>query len=83
MYIAVYVDDLLIVGSKHCRDKEDQAEPKESFSDDRSGPWSYYLGMIHPARPPKQNTALSQEAYVDKVAHQFDMLATVHPSARL
>jgi hypothetical protein len=71
MYIAVYVDDLLIVGPSIAEIKRIKRALRNRFHMTDLGPCSYYLGMS--IRRDRQNRILylSQEAYIDKVIHQF------------
>lgn len=71
MYIAVYVDDLLIVGPSIAEIKRIKRALRNLFHMTDIGPCSYYLGMF--IRRDRQNSILylGQEAYIDKVIHQF------------
>lgn len=71
MYIAVYVDDLLIVGPSIAEIKRIKRALRNRFHMTDLGPCSYYLGMS--IRRDRQNRILylNQEAYIDKVIQQF------------
>ena len=73
MYIAVYVDDLLIIGPSIAEIKKIKRSLRNRFQMTDLGPCSYYLGMS--IRRDRQNRILylSQEAYIHKVIHQFGM----------
>lgn len=73
MYIAVYVDDLLIIGPSIAEIKKIKRSLRNRFHMTDLGPCSYYLGMA--IRRDRQNRILylSQEAYVHKVLQQFGM----------
>ena len=74
MYIAVYVDDLLIIGPSIAEIKRIKRSLRNRFHMTDLGPCSYYLGMT--IRRDRQNRILylSQEAYIHKVLQQFEML---------
>lgn len=74
MYIAVYVDDLLIIGPSIAEIKRIKRSLRNRFHMTDLGPCSYYLGMT--IRRDRQNRILylSQEAYVRKVLQRFEML---------
>ena len=71
MYIAVYVDDLLIVGLSIAEIKKIKRSLRNRFQMTDLGPCSYYLGMSVQRDRQNRILYLSQEAYIDKVAHQF------------
>jgi len=73
VYIAVYVDDLLIFGPSLAEIKKIKRSLRNRFQMTDLGPCSYYLGMS--IRRDRQNRILylSQEAYIHKVIHQFGM----------
>jgi hypothetical protein len=71
MYIAVYVDDLLIVGPSTAEIKQIKRRLANRFQMTDLGPCSYYLGMSVQRDRQNRKLYLSQEAYIDKVAHQF------------
>jgi hypothetical protein len=71
MYIAVYVDDLLIVGPSIAEIKKIKRSLRNRFQMTDLGPCSYYLGMSVQRDRQNRMLYLSQEAYIDKVAHQF------------
>jgi reverse transcriptase-like protein len=72
-FIAVYVDDLLIIGP----DKKEIQIIKDALSNRFKmvdiGPCKYYLGMeIHRDRP-NRTLRLSQKGYIDRVLFEFGM----------
>lgn len=71
MYIAVYVDDLLIVGPSIAEIKKIKRSLRNRFQMTDLGRCSYYLGMSVHRDHQNRTLYLSQEAYIDKVAHQF------------
>jgi len=73
MYIAVYVDDLLIVGPSIAEIKRIKRALRNRFHMTDLGPCSYYLGMS--IKRDRQNRVLylSQESYINKVAQQFGL----------
>ncbi|KAJ6047020.1 uncharacterized protein N7446_011854 [Penicillium canescens] len=73
MYIAVYVDDLLIVGPSIAEIKKIKRSLRNRFQMTDLGPCSYYLGISIQRDRQNRKLSLSQEAYIDKVAHQFDI----------
>ncbi|GFF60834.1 hypothetical protein IFM51744_10503 [Aspergillus udagawae] len=77
IYIAVYVDDLLIVGPSVAEIKKIKWSLRNRFQMTDLGPCSYYLGIS--VRRDRQNRTLylSQETYINKVAHQFGISNSV------
>jgi hypothetical protein len=73
MYIAVYVDDLLIVGPSIAEIKKIKRSLRNRFQMTDLGPCSYYLGISIQRDRQNRKLFLSQEAYIDKVAHQSDI----------
>ncbi|KAJ5283470.1 hypothetical protein N7505_001450 [Penicillium chrysogenum] len=71
MYIAVYVDDLLLVGPSIAEIKKIKRSLRNRFQMTDLGPCSYYLGMSIRRDRQNRNLYLSQEAYIDKVTSQF------------
>jgi hypothetical protein len=71
MYIAVYVDDLLIVGPSIAEIKRIKRGLRNRFQMTDLGPCSYYLGMSVQRDRQNRILYLSQEAYINKVVHQF------------
>jgi hypothetical protein len=73
LYIAVYVDDLLIVGPSIAEIKKIKRSLRNRFQMTDLGPCSYYLGMS--VRRDRQNRILylSQEAYINKVLQELGM----------
>ena len=78
VYIAVFVDDLLIMGpsTKEIQHIKDSLEKRFEMTD--LGPCAYYLGMS--VRRDRQNRAifLSQRAYIEKVIRDFGMEDAKH-----
>ncbi|KAK9769258.1 putative Integrase catalytic domain-containing protein [Seiridium cardinale] len=72
-YIAVYVDDLLIVGPTitEINDIKDALKTKFQMSD--LGEVSYYLGMSVRRNRATRTIYLSQRAYLEKILRDFDM----------
>ncbi|EKG09467.1 Integrase catalytic core [Macrophomina phaseolina MS6] len=73
VYIAVYVDDLLIVGPSIAEIKKIKRSLRNRFQMTDLGPCSYYLGMSIQRDQQNRILHLSQEAYIDKIIHQFGM----------
>ena len=73
MYIAVYVDDLLIVGPSIAEIKRIKRQLRNRFQMSDLGPCTYYLGMLIQRDRQNRILRLSQEAYIDKVISQFGM----------
>jgi len=73
MYIAVYVDDLLIVGPSIAEIKRIKGALRNRFQMTDLGPCSYYLGMSIQRDRQNRILYLSQEAYINKVVHQFGL----------
>jgi hypothetical protein len=71
MYIAVYVDDLLLVGPSIAEIKKIKRSLRNRFQMTDLGPCSYYLGMSIQRDRQNRVLYLSQEAYIDKVSRQF------------
>lgn len=73
VYIAIYVDDLLVIGPSIAEIKKIKRSLRNRFQMTDLGPCSYYLGMS--IRRDRQNRIiyLSQEAYIHKILHQFGM----------
>lgn len=72
MYIAVYVDDLLIVGPSIAEIKRIKRAFGNRFQMTGLGPCSYHLGMSIQRDRQNRILHLSQEAYVDK-SFQFGL----------
>ena len=72
-YMAVYVDDLLLVGPKKSEIEKVKQSLNKRFKMTDLGPCSYYLGMS--VRRDLVNWALflGQRAYLDKVIRDFGM----------
>ena len=73
MYIAVYVDDLLIIGPSIAEIKKIKRSLRNRFLMTDLGPCSYYLGMSVERDRQNRILRLSQEAYIEKVIRQFGM----------
>lgn len=74
IFIAIYVDDLLIVG----KDKQEISAVKEAlhgrFQMTDLGPCSYYLGIRIRRNRSAKTIYLDQQGYVQKILQQFDMI---------
>jgi hypothetical protein len=73
VYIAVYVDDLLIIGPSIAEIKKIKRSLRNRFQMTDLGPCSYYLGMSIQRDRQNRILYLSQEAYIHKLLHQFQM----------
>ena len=71
MYIAVYVDDLLIVGPSIAEIKKIKRSLRNRFQMTDLGPCSYYLRSCVQRDRQNRILYLSQEAYIDKVVYQL------------
>lgn len=71
MYVAVYVDDLLIVGPSIAEIKKIKWSLRNRFQMTDLGPCSYYLGMCIQRDRQNRILYLSQQEYIDQVVHQF------------
>lgn len=71
IYIAVYVDDLLIVGPSIAEIRKIKRRLRNRFQMTDLGPCSYYFGMSVLRYRQNRILYLSQEAYIDSVAQQF------------
>ncbi|OBS17106.1 hypothetical protein FPOA_12383 [Fusarium poae] len=72
-FIAVYVDDLLLVGP-HMQDIKDiKSMLFARFKMTDLGPCEYYLGMSVRRDRPNQAIYLSQSAYIQKVLEDFEL----------
>ena len=73
MFIAVYVDDLLIVGPS----KEEIQKVKDTLNKEFQmtdlGPCQYYLGMRIRRDRPNRTIYLSQQGYLERILKDFDM----------
>lgn len=73
VYIAIYVDDLLIAG----KDKQEIADIKARLSDRFRmadlGPCHFYLGMTIQRNRSKKSLSLSQSPYIKKVIYEAGM----------
>ncbi|KAJ5337477.1 uncharacterized protein N7506_005499 [Penicillium brevicompactum] len=70
VYIAVYVDDILIVGPSIAEIKRIKRSLRNRFQMTDLGPCSYYLGVSIQRDRQNRRLLLSQEAYIDNIAHQ-------------
>ena len=73
VYIAVYVDDLLIVSPSIAEIKRLKRSLRNRFQMTDLGPCSYYLGVSIQRERQNRRLLLSQEAYIDNIAHQFGL----------
>jgi hypothetical protein len=71
--MAVYVDDLLLIGQDMSEISKLKQRLSERFDMTDLGPCSYYLGMSIRRDRRKRAIYVSQEAYIDKVLESFDM----------
>lgn len=73
VFIAVYVDDLLIFGPLKKEIQEIKDRLSERFKMTDIGPVAYYLGMEITRDRPNRTIYLSQAGYIDKVIRNFDL----------
>lgn len=73
IYIAVYFDYLLIVGPSIAEIKKIKRSLRNRFRMTDLGPCSYYLGIFIQRDHQNKRLFLSQETYIDNVAHQFNI----------
>ena len=71
-YIAIYVDDLLIIGQDKERIRELKEALNQRFHMSDLGPCSFYLGIRIQRDRPNRKITLDQEAYIDKILQQFN-----------
>jgi hypothetical protein len=72
-YIAVFVDDLLIIGPSLADINDIKAKLNERFQMTDLGPCKYYLGMEVTRDRPNRTLKLSQQGYIEKVLREFQM----------
>jgi len=73
MFIAVYVDDLLIIGADMSRIDKVKAELKSTFKMTDLGPASHYLGMEIRRDRGRRTLTLLQTTYLETVLEKFGM----------
>ena len=73
MYIAVYVDDLLIFGADMGRIDKVKSELKSTFKMTDLGPASHYLGMEIRRDRSRKTLTLLQTTYLETVLKKFGM----------
>jgi len=73
VYIAVYVDDLLIAGPSKTQIKEIKDALNKHFEMTDLGPCSYYLGMSITRDRQNRIIWLSQHGYIEKLLKDFGM----------
>ena len=73
IYLAVYVDDLLIVGPKKSEIQKIKDALSERFQMTDLGPCTYYLGMSVRRDRPTRSLRLHQKGYIEKVLREFNM----------
>lgn len=71
--IAIYVDDLLIVGANRNAIKAIKAKLNKRFEMKDLGPCAFYLGMVISRDRANRTLCLSQAGYVEQVLRRFDM----------
>ena len=72
--IAVYVDDLLIVGPNSDNITQLKAQLSDKFQMSNLGPYQYYLGMVITQDRPNRTLHLSQEGYIRNILNDHGML---------
>lgn len=72
-YIAIFVDDLLIIGPFLADINDIKAKLSERFHMTDLGPCKYYLGMEVTRDRPNRTLKLSQQGYIEKVLREFQM----------
>jgi hypothetical protein len=72
-YIAVFVDDLLIIGPSKPNIDTIKAQLAQRFHMTDLGPCKYYLGMEIVRDRKNRVLKLSQQGYIEKVLRDFDM----------
>lgn len=73
IYIAIYVDDLLLAGPSLEEVDILKSQLKERFEMTDLGPCSYYLGVEIKRDRRNRTIRLSQKAYIDKILQEQDM----------
>ena len=72
--IAVYVDDLLIVGPNSDNIAQLKTQLSDKFQMSDLGPCQYYLGMVITRDRPNRTLHLSQEGYIRNILSDHGML---------
>jgi Reverse transcriptase (RNA-dependent DNA polymerase). len=72
-FIAVYVDDLLILGPSTDEISKLKQQLSKRFEMTDLGPCKYYLGMTIRRQRSTKTLHLGQRAYIEKVLRDFDM----------
>ena len=72
-YIAIFVDDLLIIGPSLVDINDIKAKLNEQFHMTDLGPCKYYLGMEVIRDRHNRMLKLSQQGYIEKVLREFGM----------
>ncbi|KAF0639715.1 hypothetical protein FPSE5266_01344 [Fusarium pseudograminearum] len=72
-FIAVYVDDLLLVGPNKKEIKKIKSMLSDRFKMTDLGPCEYYLGMSVRRDRPNRAIYLSQYAYIQKLLEEFEL----------
>ena len=72
-YIAVYVDDLLIIGPSTEEIRKVKGLLSDRFQMTDLGPCHYYLGMTVTRDRSKRQVRLSQRAYIERILKDFGM----------
>lgn len=73
LIIAIYVDDILLVGPSSERIDEVKRSLHDRFSMTDLGPCSYYLGMTVRRDRVNRTVYLGQRAYIEKFLKEYDM----------
>lgn len=73
IYIAVYVDDMLIVGPSLAEIQDIKGKLHRRFQMSDLGPCHYYLGMSVRRDRQQRILSLSQHGYIEKVLRDFGM----------
>ena len=72
--IAVYVDDLLIVGASVAKIAKLKAQLSDKFHMSDLGPYRYYLGMAIARDRSNRTLSLSQKKYISRVLNQNSIM---------
>ena len=73
LIIAIYVDDILLVGPSSERIDEVKRSLHDRFSMTDLGPCSYYLGMTVRRDRVNRTIYLGQRAYIEKFLKEYNM----------
>jgi len=73
IYLAVYVDNLLIVGPNKSEIQKIKDALSKRFQITDLGPYTYYLGMLVRRDQPAHSLRLHQKRYIEKVLREFNM----------